>query len=324
MRHRQPGGRPQNVRGLSNHRDARRRLLLMSTKQSLLWHYDFELYRDYLDEGFVWIAVRGAEFEASSSEVRVKLPAAVWEVLRRAPGVELDSIDLTEEQIAQQVQTAVDQRLRDHDDERKSPKMQIVAFSDVAAFGSIEGSREEQVAKGIAYYRAQRERQRRIATEIAEIESETNFRARTNAAGSSPGQVLEMHPLKAARVRGEAMKHKLLQECGALSLAEVAELLDVSPEAVDSLRRERKLIAVFDGVRFIYPSVQFEGRTRINNLSLLLQELGSSSWMALAFLVAESEHLGGRSPVHVLKSGTADDIRTVFRMARIAAGDGYG
>jgi hypothetical protein len=76
----------------------------MSTKDPLVPHDDFQVYRDYFDEGFVWLAPRKIEFEATSSEVRVKIPVAQWEVLRRAPGGDFDMLDVTDDQIVAQVQ----------------------------------------------------------------------------------------------------------------------------------------------------------------------------------------------------------------------------
>src|SRR5688572_5624964 len=147
----------------------------MSTKETLVWHDDFQVYRDYFDEGFVWLALRKLEFEATASEVRVKIPAAQWELLRRAPGADFDLLEVTDDQIVAQVQTAVDERLRDHEAECARGARRVAALFGALVFGSIDDSRERQIANGLAHYMAQRAQQRHAAEQIAQLEQQTKF-----------------------------------------------------------------------------------------------------------------------------------------------------
>src|SRR5690606_150272 len=147
---------------------------LMSTKDPLVLHDQFEVYRDYFDDGFVWLALRKTEFEATPSEIRIKLPVAQWEMLRRAPGEEFEMLGITDDQIAAHVQSAVDERLRDCESDLTTAARFSALFG-VLVFGSIQDPRERQIAKGVAHYTARRARQRRIAEQIAELEQQTTF-----------------------------------------------------------------------------------------------------------------------------------------------------
>jgi hypothetical protein len=141
----------------------------MSTKQLLLSHNDFELYRDYLDEGHVWLAVRGLEFEATPSEVRIKMPTAVWEVVRKTAGSSLSEFDLTDEQIAKRVQACVDERLQDFAAESTGGEPKYAALFGALIFGPVENSRDEQITRGIKYYIAQREKQRGLMAQMKAV-----------------------------------------------------------------------------------------------------------------------------------------------------------
>lgn len=177
----------------------------MSTKQLLLWHDHFEVYRDGLDEGGVWLALRGADFEATPSEMRVRIPIAVWELLRRAPAVDFDMLHTTDDQIAELAEAIVDERLQAHNAGDVSGKSRFAVLFGTLVFGSVEDNRDVQIARGIAHYKSQREQQRVTAAQIAEFESEASF-----AVPSKLSQILgdearreadELHEL-AARILG--------------------------------------------------------------------------------------------------------------------------
>lgn len=142
---------------------------------------------------------------------------------------------------------------------------------------------------------------------------------------TSLASVAELDPLAAAYARGAEQKAQLLKDCGGtLSVNEVATLLGVSRQAVDKRRREGKLIALPKGADFVYPAAQFDDGAVVAGLPQLLAQLESASWVALQFLMAASKQLNGRSPLHVLKSGAEHERRTLLRMARIQASDGFG
>jgi hypothetical protein len=135
----------------------------------------------------------------------------------------------------------------------------------------------------------------------------------------------DLDPLADLIALGRKQKAAVLQQNGGTrSVLEVAELLGVTPEAVDDARCTGKLIAVPGPEDFVYPAVQFAKGAVLQRLPELLDELESSSWTALFFLVTPIEQLSERSPLDVLRSGTVDERMLVLRLARILAGDGFG
>ena len=141
----------------------------MSTKSTLAYGPGFHLYNEMLDDGYVYLEVRGTQFEASYEHVMVPIPVHVWEVIRRRPGVDLQLADKTDDELRQHVEGIIDDRLKQHQ-AAAEPFKPLLALSGSLVFGSIEEPREVQVVKGLEDYTRQREHQQQIQRAIAELE----------------------------------------------------------------------------------------------------------------------------------------------------------
>src|ERR1035438_1366235 len=112
-------------------------------------------------------------------------------------------------------------------------------------------------------------------------------------------------PLAGARLRGLEAKRKLVEaEGGALSTAQIARALQISRQAVDKRRKERKLLGVEVGKKgFRYPAWQI-GLPH-------LEALGDrDSWEQIAFFLKPSALLEDRTPLDILQEGRhyIDDV----------------
>jgi hypothetical protein len=138
--------------------------------------------------------------------------------------------------------------------------------------------------------------------------------------------VEQLDPLAALIARGAEQKLDLLKEAGgALPVSDVAKLLGISRQAVDKRRREGKLLAIARGADYAYPACQFEGDDVVPGLPEILGARGlQHPWAALAFLVTPEDQLGGRSPLEALRRKDAKLKDVTIRLARAAAGDGFG
>jgi hypothetical protein len=118
-------------------------------------------------------------------------------------------------------------------------------------------------------------------------------------------------PLAGARLRGLEAKRKLVEaEGGALSTAQIASALQISRQAVDKRRKERKLLGVEVGKKgFRYPAWQV-GLPH-------LEALGDrDSWEQIAFFLKPSALLEDRTPLDILQEGR-HDIDDVLRAASV-------
>ena len=123
--------------------------------------------------------------------------------------------------------------------------------------------------------------------------------------------VLDVDPLAPARARGVQAERRLLEaEGGLLGVEEVAKALGITRQAVDKRRRAGRLIAVSRGEsRYGYPAWQLAGAGTLRGLERVLLALRDVSPLSqIAFLLAPSGFLGGRTPLAALRKGDAAKV----------------
>jgi len=105
---------------------------------------------------------------------------------------------------------------------------------------------------------------------------------------------------------------------GVLSSGKVAELLNVSRQAVDKRRAANQLLALTQGRRgYSYPSFQFEEGKTLDGLEQVLKSLSAlDPWMQLKFFITPNERLGNDTPIEVLRGGRVEPV--------VKAASGYG
>jgi hypothetical protein len=122
-------------------------------------------------------------------------------------------------------------------------------------------------------------------------------------------------PLAGTRLRGLEAKRKLLEaEGGALPTAQIASALQITRQAVDKRRKDRKLLGVELGKKgFRYPAWQIG----LPHLEEVLEALGDrDSWEQIAFFLNPSALLEDRRPLDILQEGK-HDIDDVLRAASV-------
>lgn len=126
-------------------------------------------------------------------------------------------------------------------------------------------------------------------------------------------------PLAIARLKGVQVKQRLLYEDGApLKSEQVAQLLNMSRQAVDKRRIKHQLLGVSMGRRgYLYPLCQFQDHQVIPGLAQVLNVLKDfSPWTQLMFLKTGDVRLGGKTPLTYLQDGKIEDV--------LAAAECYG
>lgn len=141
----------------------------MSTKATIAYGPNFHLYREALDEDFVYLELEGVRFEASYQRVMVPIPVHIWEIIRRYPGIDLSFAEKTDEELRQHVARDVDDRIARYSEADEKAKGLIALFGSLA-FGSADTPREEQIECGMAYYKEVRDHQRQVKAAISQLE----------------------------------------------------------------------------------------------------------------------------------------------------------
>ncbi len=138
-----------------------------------------------------------------------------------------------------------------------------------------------------------------------------NAHHQSSASTSKP---MKRDPLHAARQRGHQSKRKLLEEeGGTYSAAEVAELLDLSRQAVDDRRKAGTLIGLKGTKRgYRYPKWQFsDDGLVLDGLPEILTTLGTlGSWAKAAFILNRNKRLNDERPLDLLRRGESKRVHT--------------
>jgi hypothetical protein len=121
-------------------------------------------------------------------------------------------------------------------------------------------------------------------------------------------------PILAAKLRGLELRKDMLKVAGGTLTSEtVAEVLDVSRQAVDKRRTANQLLALTQGKRgYSYPGFQFEDGKTLKGLEEVLAKLRSlDPWMKLRFFTSPHERLNQKIPMDVLRKGKVEDVVAV-------------
>ena len=84
----------------------------MSTKVTVASGKNFHLYKEILDENFIYLEIEGVQFEASYNRVMMPIPVHIWEVIRQYEGTDLSWASKTDEEIVRYVEQEVDKRIK--------------------------------------------------------------------------------------------------------------------------------------------------------------------------------------------------------------------
>ena len=142
----------------------------MSTKSMVAYGPNFHLYREALNEHYIYLELEGVQFEASYNRVMVPIPVHIWEVIRHHAGVDLSFADKTDEEIQAYVEHEVDERIARYNQEENPKAKGLIALLGSIPYGSADIPREEQITRGMSYFLALREEQQQIQKAIEDLE----------------------------------------------------------------------------------------------------------------------------------------------------------
>jgi len=137
--------------------------------------------------------------------------------------------------------------------------------------------------------------------------------------------VMSLEPLAPLIARNAEHRYELLEAAGGtLNAPEVAQLLNLSRQAVDKRRRSNGLLALRQGGDWHYPRCQFDEARHdvVTDLPRFLKASKiDSPWVVLDLLLAPDDTLGGRTPLAVLRGEGWTEA--LARLLRIEHGDGF-
>ncbi len=140
----------------------------MTVKATLAYGKSFHFYHEALDNNHVYLELEDVAYQAGYRRVMVAIPIDVWEVIRRLGAARLDLVNASDEELRLMVERMVEERVAGYERVRVSAPESAgwLRFSDAAVFGAMDEPQEQQVMRGVEYYKTERERQREITARI--------------------------------------------------------------------------------------------------------------------------------------------------------------
>lgn len=142
----------------------------MTVKTTLAYGKSFHFYHEATDNNHVYLDLEDVAYDAGYRRVMIAIPIDVWEVIRKLGEARLDLADASDEELIRLVEEAVDGRIAGYKRvvETDADKASWLKFSESVKFGPADAKREQQLLRGIDYYRTERDRQREVAARIAQ------------------------------------------------------------------------------------------------------------------------------------------------------------
>ena len=141
----------------------------MSTKVTVAYGKNFHLYKEILDENFIYLEIEGVQFEASYNRVMMPIPVHIWEVIRQYEGTDLSWASKTDEEIVRYVEQEVDKQIQKYKQAENEKSKRLIALLGSIPYGNADTPRQQQIEKGIAYFKSLREHQQQICQAIEEL-----------------------------------------------------------------------------------------------------------------------------------------------------------
>lgn len=142
----------------------------MPLKVTIAYGRNFHLFRESHENNYVYLEMEDVPYEVGYHRVMVAISIDVWETLRGLSAVDPTLANLSEAELIMLVESRVTERIAAYESVRTSStdKAAAIRFNDSTMFGLADKGRDEQIARGIQYYKLERERQRSIITRMAQ------------------------------------------------------------------------------------------------------------------------------------------------------------
>lgn len=142
----------------------------MTMKTTLAYGRNFHFYQEGLSNNYVYLELEDVPYDAGYRRVMVAIPIDVWEAVRHLGAARLDLGEASDLELLELVEKLVERRISEYERARlASPEQaELHRFDNSIIFGAKDDGREQQIARGLEYYKIERERQRSIIERIAQ------------------------------------------------------------------------------------------------------------------------------------------------------------
>lgn len=116
--------------------------------------------------------------------------------------------------------------------------------------------------------------------------------------------------------RALSVQRELLAAEGGFSLhSQAAQILKITDEQLETMRRQGDVIGVLTQKGYVYPNWQFEKGMLLKGLRDILELLrGYDAWMKVAFMLSRNTCLEGEKPLIGLRQGHLEQVKRAARV----------
>jgi len=145
----------------------------MSTKFTIAHGDEFHFYNEVFDYDHVYLELNTTHFEAAYGRVMVPVPIHIWETIRHLGGARFDLIDKEDVDLLATIEQSVDRRIAEYQLAMRENSNQgaCIAFFGALLYGTADSPRDEQIRRGMDYFRQERQRQREVKARIVALRS---------------------------------------------------------------------------------------------------------------------------------------------------------
>lgn len=142
----------------------------MTVRTTLAYGRNFHFYLEAHENNYVYLELEDVPYEAGYRRVMIALPVDVWETLRGLAATQLDLVNASDDYLIEMVTLKVGERVSEYEQARASSpeKAEGVRFKNAVVFGAADALLEEQIERGLQYFKLERERQRSIVARMAQ------------------------------------------------------------------------------------------------------------------------------------------------------------
>lgn len=142
----------------------------MTVKATLAYGKNFHFYHEAFDNNHVYLELEDVSYDAGYRRLMVAIPIDVWEVIRGLAPAELDLANASDEELIRLVEERVSKRIAEYDAARRTSPEEAdrLRFIDSVMFGAADEMREQQMTRGVEYYKTERNRQCEVRLRIAQ------------------------------------------------------------------------------------------------------------------------------------------------------------
>jgi hypothetical protein len=142
----------------------------MTLKTTLAYGRNFHFYQEALNNNYVYLELKDIPYDVGYRRLMIAIPIDIWETIRDLGAASFDLVNSSDTDLMERVVRKVDERIAGYQRIISSTpeRANMLRFENSVVFGTADETREQQIRKGMIFYKTERERQREVVNRTAQ------------------------------------------------------------------------------------------------------------------------------------------------------------